>query len=74
MLSAVLFIVYFVHVQCKSVTAWYNVCMHPVSPGEKGFTALSTNPVVLCCDLKLKPGERQSCECHVIGSTDLAAV
>ena len=74
MLFAVLFNVYFVHIQCKSVTAWCNVRLHPVSAGEKGFTALSTNPVVLCCDLKLKPGERQSCECHVIDSTDLAAV
>ena len=48
----------------RSVTVWC-VCI-PVSLGEKGFTAVSTNPVVLCCDLKLKPGECHSCESHCL--------
>ena len=48
----------------RSVTVWC-VCI-PMSLGEKGFTAVSTNPVVLCCDLKLKPGECNSCESHCL--------
>jgi hypothetical protein len=33
--------------------------------GEKGFTIMSSTPSVISCDLKLKPGEVKSCECHV---------
>jgi hypothetical protein len=35
------------------------------SKGEKGFTIMSSTPSVISCDLKLKPGEVKSCECHV---------
>ena len=48
MLSAVLFIVYFVHIQCKSVTAWYNVCVCILCFQERRVS-LHSPPIPSCC-------------------------